>query len=80
MDAALPADVVVKEYRAPYLAHATMELLNATALLKDGRLDIWGGTQNQTRCRDVGVALTGVDPRQCLCPHALSRWWIQPQE
>ncbi len=63
VDAALPADTAVKEYRAPYLAHATMEPLNTTALLKDGRLDIWGGTQNQTRCRDVDVALTGGRPR-----------------
>ncbi|MDG1208789.1 MAG: molybdopterin-dependent oxidoreductase, partial [Paracoccaceae bacterium] len=29
------------EYRAPYLAHATMEPMNATAWLRDGKLDIW---------------------------------------
>ncbi len=33
------------EYRVPFLAHAPLEPMNAVALLKDGRLDIWTGTQ-----------------------------------
>ncbi|MEM7522329.1 MAG: molybdopterin cofactor-binding domain-containing protein [Pseudomonadota bacterium] len=59
VDAALPADAPVMEYRAPYLAHATMEPLNATVLVTDDGLDIWTGTQNPTRCRDLGAELTG---------------------
>jgi isoquinoline 1-oxidoreductase beta subunit len=47
-------------YRAPYLAHATMEPLNATALLKDGRLDIWAGNQFPTLAVRVGARLTGL--------------------
>ncbi|MFN3643618.1 MAG: xanthine dehydrogenase family protein molybdopterin-binding subunit, partial [Gemmobacter sp.] len=33
------------EYRVPYLAHAPLEPMNATALWQDGWLDIWTGTQ-----------------------------------
>ncbi len=33
-------------YEVPYLAHATMEPMNATALFKDGTLEVWAGTQD----------------------------------
>lgn len=33
------------EYRVPYLAHATMEPMNATALYSGTQLDIWCGNQ-----------------------------------
>ncbi len=33
------------EYRVPYLAHAPLEPMNAVVQFKDGRLDIWTGTQ-----------------------------------
>ncbi|MHA1128949.1 MAG: molybdopterin cofactor-binding domain-containing protein, partial [Alphaproteobacteria bacterium] len=39
------SEMIEAEYRIPYLAHAAMEPLNATARLKDGKLDIWVGTQ-----------------------------------
>ncbi len=38
--------VLEAEYHAPYLNHATMEPQNTTALLKDGKLEVWVGTQN----------------------------------
>ena len=37
--------VLSAEYRVPYLAHAPLEPMNAVVQLKDGRLDIWTGTQ-----------------------------------
>lgn len=37
--------VIEAAYRLPYLAHATMEPMNATAQFKDGRLSIWAPTQ-----------------------------------
>ena len=37
--------VLTAEYRIPYLAHAPLEPMNAAVQLKDGRLDIWTGTQ-----------------------------------
>jgi isoquinoline 1-oxidoreductase beta subunit len=40
------ARIVEAEYRVPYLAHATMEPMNCTAWVHDGRCDLWLGTQN----------------------------------
>ncbi len=36
---------VEAEYEVPYLAHATMEPMNATADVRDDRAEIWGPTQ-----------------------------------
>ena len=61
VDAALDgAPVIEGEYRVPYVAHAAMEPLNATALLKDGRLEIWAGNQFPTLARLIGARLTGL--------------------
>ena len=38
--------IVEAEYYAPYVNHATMEPQTATALVKDGRVEVWVGTQN----------------------------------
>lgn len=48
------------EYRAPYLAHATMEPMNATAWLRGGKLDIWAGNQNPTLARQFASNVTGI--------------------
>jgi len=40
------ANVITAEYSVPYLAHITMEPMNSTALVKDGKIEVWGGTQN----------------------------------
>ena len=32
-------------YRAPYLAHATMEPMNCTAQVRDGKVEVWAPTQ-----------------------------------
>lgn len=52
------------EYRVPFLAHATMEPMNAVAWLQDGRLDIWTGTQAPTVARDQAAKLAGLEPSQ----------------
>jgi isoquinoline 1-oxidoreductase beta subunit len=49
------------QYRVPFLAHATMEPMNAVAWLKEDRLDIWTGTQAPTVARDQAAALAGLD-------------------
>lgn len=38
-------------YSVPHLAHAALEPLNATALWKDGRLQLWTGTQSPILAR-----------------------------
>jgi isoquinoline 1-oxidoreductase beta subunit len=37
--------LIEAQYKAPYLAHATMEPMNCTAHLKGGSLEIWAPTQ-----------------------------------
>jgi isoquinoline 1-oxidoreductase beta subunit len=54
------ADVIEGSYHVPYLAHATMEPLNAVAWLRDGRLDIWAGNQNPTEAQYVGSQIAEV--------------------
>jgi len=49
------------EYRVPYLAHATMEPMNAVAWWRDGRLDIWAGNQLPTQAVREGAVLAGID-------------------
>ncbi len=39
------ARLIEAQYKAPYLAHATMEPMNCTAHLKGGSLEIWAPTQ-----------------------------------
>ena len=39
------ARTVQAEYRAPYLAHATMEPMGCTVWLKDGEAQVWAATQ-----------------------------------
>ncbi|MGL4322364.1 MAG: molybdopterin cofactor-binding domain-containing protein [Paracoccaceae bacterium] len=62
VDAALTGDVFEARYTVPYLAHATMEPMNAAALLKDGKLTVWSGNQLPTQVRTEGAALTGLPP------------------
>lgn len=45
VEAATANGVIEAEYRAPYLAHAPLEPVNATVLVTDERVDIWTGTQ-----------------------------------
>ncbi|MGZ5988227.1 MAG: molybdopterin cofactor-binding domain-containing protein [Rhizomicrobium sp.] len=40
------AHVIAATYTVPYLAHATMEPMNSTAVFKDGALEVWSGTQD----------------------------------
>lgn len=55
---------VTATYSAPYLAHATMEPMNATAwVAKDGTsCVVWAPTQSQTSTRSAAAAVTGLPP------------------
>jgi isoquinoline 1-oxidoreductase beta subunit len=52
---AAPADRIEAEYRAPFLAHACMEPMNATAQWKNGELNVWAGTQGPTTVQLVAA-------------------------
>ena len=51
-------------YQAPYLAHATMEPMNCTARVKDGKVDIWAPTQVPQMARDMAAKVAKVDVTQ----------------
>jgi isoquinoline 1-oxidoreductase beta subunit len=58
--------VVEAAYSYPYLNHAGIEPMNATAHFKDGKVEIWAGTQTPTGARmtvatAVGIQLTDVN-------------------
>ncbi|MEB0138336.1 MULTISPECIES: xanthine dehydrogenase family protein molybdopterin-binding subunit [unclassified Undibacterium] len=59
-----PARVLQAQYRAPFLAHATMEPMNCTACLKDGRLDLWVSTQVPSIAVDVAAKAAGIAAEQ----------------
>ena len=60
-----PTDKVVEaEYRVPWLAHATMEPMNATALLEEDVLTIWAPNQAPTLIKAKAAALAGVPEDQ----------------
>ncbi|MCF6431989.1 molybdopterin cofactor-binding domain-containing protein [Leisingera sp. MMG026] len=62
----LPAGAteLTADYQVPYLAHATMEPMNATALLEDGRLTVWCGNQMPTFTQSKCAAEAGLDAEQ----------------
>ncbi|MGA2395492.1 MAG: molybdopterin cofactor-binding domain-containing protein [Candidatus Lustribacter sp.] len=61
VDAALAAGkAITASYESPYLAHATMEPLNATADVRADHVTIWTGTQNQTLAQKLASGITGI--------------------
>ncbi len=53
--------IVAADYSVPYLAHATMEPMNATARLKDGFLDVWAPNQSPSVIQMIARRITGLD-------------------
>jgi isoquinoline 1-oxidoreductase beta subunit len=54
------SDKIVAWYRAPYLAHATMEPMNCTAQVSDGRVEVWAPTQVPQMARAIAARVAGV--------------------
>ena len=59
---AQPAKLVEALYEVPYLAHAPMEPLNATAHWREDRIDVWMGTQAPESALAYAAKAGGVDP------------------
>jgi isoquinoline 1-oxidoreductase beta subunit len=66
VDAALKgaARTITAEYRAPYLAHATMEPQNCTVQFKDGRATVWAPTQVPGLARRAAALALGIAAEQ----------------
>jgi isoquinoline 1-oxidoreductase beta subunit len=47
-------------YRAPYLAHATMEPINCTARVAGGGVEVWASTQVPGLARAIAAQVAGV--------------------
>lgn len=62
----VPADAtrITAEYKLPYLAHATMEPMNATALYTGAALEIWCGNQSPTFQQSVCAKIAGLEKEQ----------------
>jgi isoquinoline 1-oxidoreductase subunit beta len=70
VDAALTGTSVIEaEYRVPYLAHAPLEPMNVVVQLKEGRLDIWTGTQIPRFLIATAASMTGL-PAENIHLHA----------
>ena len=52
---------VEQTYRAPYLAHATMEPINCTARVAAGKVEVWAPTQVPGLARTIAAEAAGVD-------------------
>jgi isoquinoline 1-oxidoreductase beta subunit len=48
-------------YEAPFLSHAPMEPMNCTAVIRDGKCEVWAPTQAQTFSRDAASRGSGLD-------------------
>ena len=58
---ALPHGRLVEAtYSVPYLSHAPMEPMNATAVWRDGALEVWSGTQDGLGARAFCAKVAGI--------------------
>ncbi|MEZ4331063.1 MAG: xanthine dehydrogenase family protein molybdopterin-binding subunit [Myxococcota bacterium] len=62
IEGAAKARVLEALYAFPYLAHATLEPMNCTAQVADGRCAIWAPTQSPTASAETAAKILGIDP------------------
>ncbi len=55
---------ITAEFELPFLAHAPMEPGNTTALVEDGKCEIWSPTQVPQDVRDSVASAIGLKPEQ----------------
>ena len=53
------------EYEVPFLAHAALEPLCATAVVNADSAEVWAPTQQPDRTRDVTAQVTGLPRERC---------------
>jgi len=54
------AKKIEAEYYTPYLAHSCLEPMGCTAIVKDGKVDVWTSTQNAEASLANAAATAGV--------------------
>jgi isoquinoline 1-oxidoreductase beta subunit len=55
-------------FEVPFQAHATMEPMNCTAHVADGRCEVWVPTQGMEMSHNVAMQVTGL-PREAIAIH-----------
>jgi isoquinoline 1-oxidoreductase beta subunit len=55
------AKVVIADYRAPFLAHATMEPMACTVKVDGDRAEVWTGVQDPLNARSVAAKALGIE-------------------
>ncbi|MEL7017342.1 MAG: molybdopterin cofactor-binding domain-containing protein [Pseudomonadota bacterium] len=58
--------IISGTYEVPYLAHATMEPMNAVAYRHDDILEIWAGNQAPTQARKDAATISGLSEDKIL--------------
>jgi len=58
------AKVLEAEYAFPYQAHATVEPMNATAVVQAKGAELWAGSQSANRAQERAAAALGLKPEQ----------------
>lgn len=58
-------------YELPYLAHATMETLNAVADVRDDRVEVWTGSQSPDSAQNNVARATGLTPDKVVIHNLL---------
>ncbi|MGA0920153.1 MAG: molybdopterin cofactor-binding domain-containing protein [Gemmatimonadaceae bacterium] len=68
---ATAATVIEARYEAPYLAHATMEPMNAVVRVEGDAAELWCGTQVPRFARDAVARVLDCDPDQVTLHQSL---------
>lgn len=58
------AKVLEAEYAFPYQAHATVEPMNATAVVRTDGAELWAGSQSANRAQERAAVALGLKPEQ----------------
>lgn len=62
---------VTSTYELPYLAHATLEPMNATARFVEGKLEIWTSVQDPLNAAQVAAEALGIERDQVTVHNGL---------
>lgn len=63
--------IIEAEYRAPFVAHATLEPMSATARVEGNSCEVWTGVQDPLAARKVAATTLGIDPENVIVHNQL---------
>lgn len=63
-------DTIEGNYRVPFLAHAAMEPMNCTVHIRDGKADLWTGTQDALGIKGRVAKIAGLSENDVTFHHS----------